>query len=189
MNVLLADSHPERAEQVAAALRGTGAASVHRPDAGENLLDAVARLRPDVVLVDMQRPDRDALDDVRALTANDPRPIVMFVDHNDQGFMEEAIAAGVSSYNVVGAGLPDVKPIIQAAIAIFSRFADLRSELRRMEANLEERTVIDRAKAVLIKKRRLSEPDAYRWLRRQAMNGGRRIVDVAADVLERNDGG
>ena len=89
---------------------------------------------------------------------------------------------------MVGAGLPDVKPIIQAAIAIFSRFAGLQSELRRMEASFEERAVIDRAKAVLIKRRRLSEPDAYRWLRRQAMNGGRRILDVAAEVLERNDG-
>lgn len=188
MHVLLADSHPERAAAVEAALRGAGALSVRRPAPGQNLLDAVASLRPDVVLVDMQRPDRDALDDIRALTINDPRPIVMFVDQNDQGFMEEAIAAGVSSYNVVGAGLPDVKPIIQAAIAIFSRFAGLQSELRRMEANIEERALIDRAKAVLIKRRRLSEPDAYRWLRRQAMNGGRRIVEVAAELLEQNDG-
>ncbi len=188
MHVLLADAHPERAAQVEAALRQAGAALVQRSRPGENLLDAVSRLRPDVVLVDMQRPDRDALDDVRALTANQPRPIVMFVDQNDEAFMAEAIAAGVSSYNVVGAGLPDVKPIIQAAIAIFSRFAGLQSELRRMEASFEERAVIDRAKAVLIKRRRLSEPDAYRWLRRQAMNGGRRILDVAAEVLERNDG-
>ena len=188
MHVLLADSNAERAAEVETALRLAGAVLVQRPITGENLLESVARLRPDVVLVDMQRPDRDALDDVRALTANDPRPIVMFIDQNDQSFMEEAIASGVSSYTVIGAGLPDVKPIIQTAIAIFSRFAELQSELRRMEADLSERAVIDRAKAVLIKRRRLSEPDAYRWLRRQAMNGGRRIVDVAAEVLERNDG-
>ena len=165
-----------------------GAQSIVRPDAGENLLDAVARLGPDVVLVDMQLPDRDALDDVRHVTARDPRPIVMFIDRDDPGFMAEAIAAGVSSYNVVGAGLPDVKPIIQAAIAIFARFAHLQAELRRMEANLEERAMIDRAKAVLIRTRKLSEPDAYRWLRRQAMNRGRRIAEIAAEMVEQAHG-
>ncbi len=187
MRVLLADSHPDRAAEVEAAL--AGAAAVVRPGVGENLLDAVTRLRPDVVLVDMQLPDRDALDDVRHLTARDPRPIVMFIDQNDPGFMEEAIAAGVSSYNVVGAALPDVKPIIHAAIAIFSRFAQLQTELRRMEADFEERAMVDRAKAVLIRTRRLSEPDAYRWLRRQAMNRGRKLAEIAAEVLAQSHEG
>lgn len=183
MRVLLADSHPDRAAAVEGGLQAAGAGAVLRPERGEGLLEAVIRLAPDVVLVDMQRPDRDALDDVRHVTARHPRPIVMFVDQTDTGFMEEAIAAGVSSYNVVGAALPDIKPIIQAAIAIFGRYRQLETELRRLEAGIEERAVIERAKALLIRTRRLSEPDAYRWLRRQAMNRGRRIVEVAADLL------
>ncbi|GAC1338143.1 MAG: ANTAR domain-containing response regulator [Acetobacteraceae bacterium] len=189
MRVLLADGDPERAPEVAAAVQRAGAQSLDRPRPGEPLLAAVARVAPDVVIVDMQRPDRDALDDVRHLTRHDPRPIVMFVDHNDPTFMAEAIGAGVSSYNVVGAALPDVKPIIQAAIAIFDRYRLLEGELRRAEASLQERAVVDRAKAVLIRTRRCSEPDAYRWLRRQAMDRGRRIADVAAEVLEQTGGG
>lgn len=169
-----------------AALRDAGATALGRPRPGEPLLDAVARVSPDVVIVDMQLPDRDALDDVRHLTRHDPRPIVMFVDQNDPGFMEEAISAGVSSYNVVGAALPDVKPILHAAIAIFARFRQLQDELRRAEATLHERNVVERAKAMLIRTRRLSEPDAYHWLRRQAMHRGRRIADFAAELLERD---
>ena len=187
VRVLLADGDPLRAAAVETALLAAGATEIGRPGPGEPLLDAVARLAPEVVIVDMQRPDRDALDDVRHVTRHDPRPIVVFVDEDDRLFMEEAIAAGVSSYNVVGTRLPDVKPVIQAAIAMFRRFSHMEAELRRAEKGLAERAVIDRAKAVLIRTQRLSEPDAYRWLRRQAMDHGRRIVDVAASVLESAD--
>lgn len=183
MRVLLADTDPGRAAAVERALRDAGATELARPDPGEALLPAVARLSPDVVIVDMQRPDRDALDDVRHVARHAPRPIVMFVDADDRGFMEDAIGAGVSSYNVVGARLPDVKPIIAAAIAMFRRFAHMEAELRRAEAALRERATIDRAKSVLIRTRKLSEPDAYRWLRSTAMRTGRRIAEVAAELV------
>ena len=182
MRVLLADTDAGRAAAVERALRDAGATGLDRPNPGEALLPAVARLLPDVVIVDMERPDRDALDDLRHVARYAPRPIVLFVDADDHAFMEEAIAAGVSSYNVVGARLPDVKPIIAAAIAMFRRFAQMEAELRRAEAVLRERATIDRAKSVLIRTRKLSEPDAYRWLRTTAMRTGRRIVDVAAEL-------
>jgi response regulator NasT len=187
--VLLVDADPDRAAAVEAALRGAGATALLRPSAGEPLLDAVARLAPEIVIVDMQRPDRDALDDVRHVTRRDPRPIVMFVDSDDPAFMEAAIEAGVSSYNVVGTSLPDIKPIIQAAIAMFRRFSQIEAELRRAEQGLQERAVIDRAKSMLMRTRRISEPEAYRWLRRQAMDRGRRIADIAAELLEPSHGG
>ncbi len=193
MRVLLADDDPaipdpDRSAAIETALRSAGASVLLRPGVGEALLDAVARVSPEVVIVDMQRPDRDTLDDLRHMTRHDPRPIVMFVDMDDPPFMEAAIEAGVSSYNVVGARLPDIKPIIQAAIAMFRRFHVMEAELRRAEQSLQERAVIDRAKSVLIRTRRMSEPDAYKWLRRQAMDRGRRIVDIATELLEANDG-
>jgi response regulator NasT len=86
---------------------------------GEFLADAVAALAPDVVLVDMARPDRDALDGIRRVTGHNPRPIVLFVDQDDPAFMEEAISAGVSSYNVPGLPPPGVKPILRAAASLF----------------------------------------------------------------------
>jgi two-component system, response regulator / RNA-binding antiterminator len=188
MRVLLADTDCERAGTVEAALFQAGALGVVRPQPGEPVYDAVRRVQPDVILVDMQTPDRDALEDLRHVTAQEPRPIVMFIDANDPAFMEEAIQAGVSSYNVVGAELPDIKPIIGAAIAIFGRFRQLQEDLRRAEATLEERAAIDRAKAVLIRTRGMAEPEAYRWLRRQAMDRGRRIAEVAVELLEQAGG-
>jgi two-component system, response regulator / RNA-binding antiterminator len=71
-----------------------------------------------------------------------------------------------------------------AAVALFRRYQQAQDDLKQVENRLNERTVIDRAKAILIKQRRLSEPDAYKWLRRTAMSRGRRIVDVAGEVLK-----
>ena len=183
MKVLLADADPERARIVETDLRVAGATSVVRPREGEPLLDAVAREAPDLVIVDMARPDRDSLDDIRHISRHDPRPIVMFVDRDDSGFMEAAIEAGVSSYNVVGTALPDVKPIMQAAVAMFRRYRQVEMELRKAEASLNERALIDRAKGLIMRQRNIGEPDAYRWLRRQAMDRGKKISAIAAEVV------
>jgi two-component system, response regulator / RNA-binding antiterminator len=184
VRVLLADDDAARAGALITVLSADTSLTILRPVAGELLADAVARLVPDVVLVDMARPDRDALDGIRVVASNAPRPIVLFVDQDDPAFMEEAITAGVSSYNVLGVPPPDVKPILRAAAAMFRHHQSARSELRQAESLLREREIVDRAKAILIKERRMAEPDAYRWLRKRAMASGRRIPDVAHDIVK-----
>lgn len=188
MKILLADNDAARASAVARVLAADSDLTVLRLKENESLTDAVALLLPDVVLVDMARPDRDALDGIRQVAATHPRPVVLFVDEDDAGFMEEAISAGVSSYNVLGMPPPDVKPILRAAVALFRRHQQAQDELKQAEARLRERALVDRAKAILIRQRRLSEPDAYNWLRRQAMSRGRRIADIAGELLREMEG-
>jgi response regulator NasT len=188
VKVLLADDDAERAGAVARILAADSGLTVLRLRFGEPLADAVASHAPDVVLVDMARPDRDALDSIRLMSALIPRPVVMFVDEDDPAFMEEAINAGVSSYNAIGTPPPDVKPILRAAVALFRRHQRARDDLRDAEGRLRERAVIDKAKAILIRQRRLSEPDAYKWLRKNAMSSARRIVEVAGDVIKSMEG-
>jgi response regulator NasT len=183
LKILLADDDADRVRLVMDTLSTDADIVVLRLGRGESLLDAVAAHAPDVVLVDMSRPDRDALESVRQLSAHDPRPIALFVDQDDPEFMEEAIGAGVSSYNVIGTPPPNVKPILRAAVALFRQHHKARTALRTAEARLRERAIIDQAKGRLIRDRRLSEPEAYRWLRRNAMSSGRKIIDVAWQVL------
>lgn len=183
LKVLVADSDPERAAILERRLREITDAVILRVPVGESLLDAVTAQAPDVIIVDMGRPDRDGLDDLRRVSADNTRPIIMFVDRDDRTFMEDAIAAGVSSYNVVDAAFPDVKPIVMAAVAIFRKYQQIAAELTRANATLLERETINRAKSMLIKERNFDEPRAYRWLRRRAMNGGKRIVDIAVELL------
>jgi response regulator NasT len=188
LKVLLADCDAERATSLERRLLEITDATIVRVPAGSTLVDAVSAESPDVVIVDMARPDRDALDDLRRVTSDNPRPIVMFVDRDDRGFMEDAIAAGVSSYNVVGAAFPDVKPIVMAAVAIFRKHQRVEADLSRARASLSERENIDRAKAMLMRERKLDEPQAYRWLRRKAMNESKKIAVVAAELLAANEG-
>jgi two-component system, response regulator / RNA-binding antiterminator len=185
LRILLADPDPDRMSAIERRLRVISEAVILRVPARSNLIDAVATLAPDVIIVDVGRPDRDALDDLHLLNADNPRPIVMFVDREDQAFMEAAIAAGVSSYNVVDSAFPDVKPIVMAAIAIFRKHQQLAGDLNKARATLRERETINRAKALLMQQRKIDEPRAYRWLRRRAMNENRRIGDIAAELLER----
>jgi response regulator NasT len=188
MRVLLADANLDRAASVADRLAEAGTAEILRLEPGESLAQAVSRLRPDVVIVDMARPDRDQLDSIREVSSRHPSPIVLFVDRDDRAFMEAAIDAGVSSYNVVGTALPDVKPIVETAVIMFRRYRQVETELRKAEASLKERALIDKAKAKIMQERRMSEPDAYSWLRRQAMDRGRRIADIAVELLDGGPG-
>ena len=188
MKVLLADDDAERAGAVARVLAADAGLTVLRLKPGESLAGAVASLAPDVVLVDMARPDRDALDGIRQVAALTPKPVVLFVDEDDAGFMEEAINAGVSSYNAIGMPPPDVKPILRAAVALFRRHQQARDDLKEAESRLQERAIVDKAKSLLIRHRRMSEPDAYKWLRRNAMSSARRIVDVASDLIKEMEG-
>jgi response regulator NasT len=188
VKVLLADDDAERAGAVARILAADPGLTVLRLDPTQSLAESVAAQAPDVVLVDMARPDRDALDGIRLMASLIPRPVVLFVDQDDPAFMEEAISAGVSSYNAIGMPPPDVKPILRAAVALFRHHQQARNDLREAEARLQERAVIEKAKAILIKQRRLSEPDAYKFLRKNAMSSARRIVDVATEIIKTMEG-
>jgi response regulator NasT len=184
LKVLLADANQERADAVSRDLMAAGIDQIVRLAPNARLIDAVRAELPDVVIVDMARPDRDSLEAIREVTARDPLPIVMFVDRDDAAFMEEAIEAGVSSYNLVGSALPDVKPIAQAAVAIFRRYQKVAAGLHDAEEKLNERIIIQRAKSLLIQQRKMTEPQAHKWLRQNAMNGGKRMVDIATALLQ-----
>jgi response regulator NasT len=181
--VLLADCDAGRARVLELRLREITDAAIVRVSPGSSLLETVSAEAPDVIIVDMALPDRDALDDLRRVSADNPRPIVMFVDRDDRAFMEDAIAAGVSSYNVVNTAFPDVKPIVMAAVAIFRKHQQVEADLTKARATLSERENIDRAKTMLMRQRKLDEPQAYRWLRRKAMNESKKIAVVAAELL------
>ena len=187
LKVLLIDSDAERARKLTLALNYAGFVDVSQADGGADLVETVRRVAPDLVVIDMALPDRDALEGVRALSANAPKPIVMFADKEDPAFVDEAIAAGVCSYNLSGVSNREMKSIVASAVALFRRYNRIETELAAAQAALEERRLIERAKAALMAKRGIAEPAAYRWLQRTAMNENRKIAQVAADVIKGED--
>jgi len=187
LKILLIDSDPNRASSLEENLSAAGFAEIFRLASGTDLAEAVKRLSPDLLIIDMALPDRDALEDIRVLSANTPRPIVMFGADEDSAFVEEAIAAGVCSYNLSGVSPRDIRPIVMSAIALFNRYKRVEAELEATKALLDERRFIERAKAILMRNRKMTEPEAYAWLRRKAMNENRKIALVAADLVKKEE--
>lgn len=143
----------------------------------------LAALDPDVVLIDLESPDRDVLEALAIASAPTDRPVAMFVDRSDDGVMRAAIEAGMSAYVVAGLSRDRVRPVVAAAIARFHVVARLRSELAATKAALEERKVVDRAKGMLMKAKGIDEDAAYALLRRAAMDQGKKLVEVAQALL------
>lgn len=150
------------------------------PDAG--LQEQIARLQPDVIIVDAQSDA--ALKEVVSATANAPRPIICFSEDGDRERMHAALAAGVSAYVAAGLSADWVKAVLDVAVARFEVDRKLRDELSETRMKLAERKVIERAKGLLMERHHCSEDDAYRKLRRLAMDKNLKLSDVAQRMID-----
>ena len=142
-----------------------------------------SEIAPDVVIIDLENPNRDTLEHFFSLSRALQRPIAMFVDKADPGSIEAAVDAGVSAYVVDGMRKERVKPILDMAISRFRAFNRLREELNAARSELEGRKIIDKAKAILINTRGLDEDQAYALLRKTAMNQNRKITEIAQSLI------
>ncbi|GHE20306.1 ANTAR domain-containing response regulator [Halomonas urumqiensis] len=184
LKVLLVDDEVVRAAMVEEALVNEGHQVICRLSSPASLNEMVSRHQPDVVIIDMESPDRDALDSMALLNRENPRPVVFFADQHDSDSLQAALKAGVSAYVVDGLVPSRVKPIIDVAIARFDAFQSLRQELDKTRNQLTERKRIERAKGLLMKHQNCDEEQAYRMLRKLAMDRGQRIADVAESVID-----
>lgn len=186
MDILIADTDTVRAAALAARLAGqTGSGRVLVAPPDRNLAEVVGLERPDIVIVDMARPDRDSLEQVRSIAAQ-RTPVMLFIDEDDPDFMEEAIGAGVVSYHVNAANITDIKPILRSAIALYRHSRARETRLAAAEAELSDRRLVDDAKRLLMRRDRMSEPAAHKFLQRRAMERQMRLPDVARDLLRDN---
>ena len=183
LRVLLVDDSPQRRASVESSLAGVGCEVVGFASSLDNLVQRVEAADPDVVIMDIESPNRDILDSLRCLQSSTPRPIVMFTQDDDGETITRATRAGVSAYVVDGIGQKRVRPILDAAIERFVQFRDLSQELAKTRAELSQRKVIDQAKGILMKQRGMSEDEAYKAMRNLAMSSNKRLAEVAESVV------
>ena len=141
-------------------------------------------LKPDVVIIDTDSPNRDTLENICVMSMHDPRPIVMFTHDGNKEQIKLATQAGVSAYVVGTIPSERLAPVIDAAIARFEEFKNLRNELLQAKTKLDERKVIERAKGLLMKQRGLDEDAAYEMLRSMAMKKNMKLADLSNQLLE-----
>jgi two-component system, response regulator / RNA-binding antiterminator len=151
------------------------------------MIERIAQLQPDMIIVDAESDSRDVLEHLVFVTRDAPRPIVMFTEDQDQSKMTAAMEAGVSAYIVAGLKAERIKPVLDVAMARFNVDQKLRSELVDTKAKLAERKTIERAKGLLMERFHLSEDEAYKRLRKQAMEKNLKLVELAQRFLDAAD--
>ena len=183
LKIVIVDKNPIRAAILEDGLREAGHVQVVRIDDTAHLLARVYATDPDVILIDLENPSRDVLEQMFQVSRAVRRPVAMFVDQSDSASIAAAVDAGVSAYIVGGLRKERVKNILDLCISRFNAFARLQDELDRTRSALEERKVIDRAKGILMTAKSLSEEAAYALLRKTAMNESKKIAEVAQSVI------
>jgi response regulator NasT len=181
--VLVIDENHIRASIIEAGLREAGHEQVTVVHDVAGIARRIAEIEPDVIVIDLENPNRDMLENMFQLSRVVKRPIAMFVDRSDQASIEAAVEAGVSAYIVDGLRQERVKPILDMAISRFNAFSRMARELEEARSELEDRKVIDRAKGILMRSRGLSEDAAYTLLRKTAMSQNRKISEIAQSLV------
>jgi response regulator NasT len=184
---MLLDRNPGRAALLEEALEAQGYHVVSRVAAERDLQAEVERVRPDLIIIDMESPDRDTLEHLGTIRRSNPKPVLMFADASDRDTMRAAIRAGVSAYVVDGFSPGRLRSVMELAIARFEEYQQLRVELEDARAKLADRRDVERAKGLLIQRRRLTEDEAHRALRKMAMDRNLTIGDAARALISALD--
>ena len=181
--IVIVDESPIRAAILEEGLREAGYASVVRISEMHSLLARIYAIDPDIIVIDLENPSRDILEQMFQVSRAVRRPIAMFVDQSDAASIQASVDAGVSAYIVDGLKKERIKSILDLCVFRFNAFAKLQDELDRTKMALEERKVIDRAKGILMKLKGLTEEEAYVLLRSTAMREKKKIGEIAQSIL------
>lgn len=187
LKILIVDDSLKRLHVLIQALNVCGYHNVTTMQTNEVIIDEIHKNNPDIILIDVESPTRDTLEQLTLIRREQPTPVVLFTqDHHVQS-INSAIQSGVSAYVLDGISPERVKPAIDIAMATFSSFQELRTELEKVRSTLEDQKLITRAKGILMKQRQLSEDEAYHFIRKMAMDRKRKLPDAAQDIISLRD--
>lgn len=181
---MLVDDNFERLERLREQLLLAGYTVIAEAGSTINLHRQIAALEPDAVIIGTDSPSRDTLEDLCMVTQDAPRPIVMFTHDGDVEKIRASTKAGVCAYVVGSISSERVRPVVEAAMVRFEEHRQLRAELSEARNQLAGRKLVERAKGIVMQSRGLSEDEAYRWLRKQAMARNLKLPDLAQQVVD-----
>jgi response regulator NasT len=151
---------------------------------GEQAVAMATELRPDLVILDVKMPRKDGIDAAGEIVAEQIAPVVILTAFSQRDLIERARDAGAMAYLVKPFSKADLLPAIELAVARYAETAALRVEVADISQRLEARKIIDRAKGLLMTHQKMTEPEAFRWIQRTAMDRRTSMQAVAGAVLE-----
>ncbi len=183
LKIILVDSNSGRSAILRRALQDAGHEVICRLENSKSLANNNEMTHADVIIVNADIPDNEVFANISDVNQIKPKPIVMFAEKSDPKMTGTAIKSGVNAYIVDGLEKKRVQPIIDVAIARFREFQALKDELDSTRNQLAERKIVEKAKGLIMKQKGISEDEAYKNLRKIAMDKNKRIVDIAENVI------
>ncbi len=187
LNIVVVEPDTDLAASIVDALRSEGWHQVTVLDSPMGLAGQIEKLQPHLVLIDLENPTRDVLEEISIASSPERRAVAMFVDQSNEEMTLTAMNAGLSAY-VVGQPEPErIRSVLKTAIARFQVTSQMRRELELAKQALSDRKTLDRAKGLLMQAKGLSEEEAYGLLRKTAMSQNQKVIDVARALLTASD--
>jgi len=183
LKAILVEVEPARTSELRELLAAAGCElTACVPDTGE-VPTAMSRLGADLVVLSVTAPEDRLLESLVAVQGSSPTPVVLFAADERADTIRRAVQAGVSAYVTDGVEQHRVRAILEAAIARFRQFKALAEELARTRGQLAERKRIERAKGIVMAQRGLTEEQAYKLMRKTAMDRNRRLAEIADSII------
>ena len=151
---------------------------------GEQAIELARSLRPDLVIMDVKMPKVDGIAAAALIVEERIAPVVMLTAFSQRDLIEQARDAGAMAYLVKPFARHELVPAIELAVSRFAEKRALEDEVASLNDRLETRKVVDRAKGLLMSRQQMSEPDAFRWIQRTAMDRRTTMKAVAEAVVD-----
>ena len=186
--VLLAEDEALIRLDLAEMLTDAGYDVVGQASNGEEAVSLAESLQPDLIIMDVKMPVMDGLQAAETIGEKRICPVIMLTAFSQKELVERARDAGVMAYIVKPFTVPDVTPAIEVATSRWAELKALESEVADLGERLETRKAVEKAKGVLMKKLKISEAEAFRWIQKTAMDrrlGMREVADAVVAGMDK----
>jgi len=181
--ILLVLKEPDSSNDLIETLTESGINKIEFITADHDIYAQVNKNKPDALIIETEYLSGELLQQIRMINQNINIPIILFTETNDNLIIEKAIKYGVTTYIVGSIETQRIKSILQVAVTRCAEIKKLKNDLTQTKAQLKERKVIDKAKGILMQHKKYSEDDAYKALRKLAMDKNKRIIEIAEGIV------
>lgn len=185
--VLIADDERPVAAGLQGQLEALGYDVVAVVDDGQRAIEVCRRQLPDVVMMDIEMPGLDGLSAARQIAEDPGTPVIILTAHGHPNLVDQAVQDGVIQYLLKPVTSPSLHAAIQTAVARAREVKTLRDSVQALELTLRERKLIERAKGILMTRKNLSEPEAFRYLQRQSQDRRMPMAKLAESIVQADE--
>lgn len=183
LKVLIADDESLRVMSLKNQLEAFGLQVVGETSRGDEAVALAHQLKPDLAILDIKMPGLDGIEAAKAITAENPIPIILLTAFSESDLVSRADAAGVMAYLIKPVGDENLLPAITLAVSRGREFRALQSEVDNLKEALETRKSVERAKGILMERLGLTEAEAFKRMQRRSQDANKKLGEIAQAII------